>query len=235
MLHATFDFAHDKMGDILEVLLSLPRELRPTHHSDDERRRGSLIGDQRQFIERTSRQGYGLLLSRPKVKYNLTAPETMPIVCDCFLDAEPKLARRLVEEMAKAGPVFGYACVPEEERARNQLKDVIGVNTILSWVGRNPQKHIPGFYWLTLLPEVLMSEHGVLIGPIEKAALEHVKLPGAQHLFRFYDRPEEWKTTDTVAELCSTLPGVFDIEKVKPLVASVGTWQEYSEIVRNWK
>ena len=68
MLQATLDFAHYKMGDILEVLLSLPRELRPLHLSDDERRRSSLIGDQQQFIERTSRQGYGLLLSYPKVQ-----------------------------------------------------------------------------------------------------------------------------------------------------------------------
>ena len=68
---------------------------------------------------------------------------------------------------------------------------------------------------MTLLPSNLARQHGVSLAAVEHIALEHVKLEGEQNLFRFYDQPEDWQETSVVADLCASLPGVFDIEKVK--------------------
>ena len=110
-----------------------------------------------------------------------------------------------------------------------------GVNKIESWVGRDIDKYVPGFYWLTLLPEALAAKHGIPLTAVERVAREHVALPGGQHLFRFYDRPEDWRSSPVVRNLCATLPGVFDVEKLKPQLAKAKNFLELNSMLRAWK
>jgi len=65
--------------------------------------------------------------------------------------------------------------------------------------------------------------------------MEHVALEAGQHLFRFYERPEDWAATSVVASLCASLDGVFDIEMVKPKLLAAKTFQEFHTVLQDWK
>ena len=94
---------------------------------------------------------------------------------------------------------------------------------------------MPGFYWLTLLPDTLAQLHGIPLSAVEAVAKEHIELDGGQHLFRFYDRPEGWRETSAVTELCLSLSGVFDVEKVKPRLSAATNFLELNSMLREWK
>ena len=53
-------------------------------------------------------------------------------------------------------------------------------------------------------------------------------------MFRFYDRPEDWQATPAVGELCASLPGVFDVEKLKDQLATANDFLELSSMLRAW-
>jgi hypothetical protein len=56
-----------------------------------------------------------------------------------------------------------------------------------------------------------------------------------QRLFRFYDQPEDWQANSVVAQLCASLPRVFDVEKVKAQLPTVKNFLELSSMLREWK
>jgi hypothetical protein len=70
---------------------------------------------------------------------------------------------------------------------------------------------------------------------VADAAQEHVELKGGLHLFRFYTRPEDWENTVVVTELCALLPGVFDVEKVKPYLLAAKDFLALNSLLREWK
>jgi hypothetical protein len=137
--------------------------------------------------------------------------------------------------MAVANPIFGFACAPEEKQAKNRVTTKQGANTIESWVGRDTRKYVPGLYWLTLLPAALAERHGVSLAAIEGVALEHVELQGGQHLFRFYEEPENWRSASGIAAQGTFLPGVFDIERVRPQLEAAKNFLDLNTIITNWK
>jgi dTDP-glucose pyrophosphorylase len=65
--------------------------------------------------------------------------------------------------------------------------------------------------------------------------LEHVELDGHQHLFRFYEKPEDWRSANALAGLYSSLPGVFDVDKIRPALETTKTYWELNAIADNWK
>ena len=163
--------------------------------------------------------------------YDISLAAPKPIICHAFLDVEPALAKQFMVEMASLHPIFGFACTQEEGYQRNRVTTQQRVNTIESWVGRNVRKYVPGFYWLTLLPDAMAKQHGVRLSAVEDVAQEHIELEGGQHLFRFYQRPEDWQATSVVAELCASLPGVFDVEKVKVQLPAAKNFLELNSML----
>jgi hypothetical protein len=148
---------------------------------------------------------------------------------------EPPLVKKFLMHMAVTQPVFGLASAPEEREQRNRLVIKPGVNTVESWVGRDLEKYVPGFYWLTLLSDALAEKHGIPLSAVKKVALEHMELQGGQHLFQFYERPEDWRFTQEVAKLCSSLPGVFDVEGIRPSLMAAKNFLELDAALRVWK
>lgn len=235
MIWAEFKFDSGVIRQILRQFFSLPDTLRPTHHSLGEDERGQYIADPTAFIEAVNDdQRPGPYLTNRHCSYSIDLSE-QNITCLCEIDVEPGLAKQFLLHMAAARPKFAYACMFEELRHRNRTKIELGVNSIESWVGCDIRKNIPGFYWLTLLSEDLAQKHGVSLSAVEEVALEHIRLEGDQHLFRFYDHPEDWKNTDRVAHLCSLLPGVFDIGKINSLLTTVKTYAEYDALISKWR
>jgi len=79
----------------------------------------------------------------------------------------------------------------------------------------------------------MVKQHAIPLIAVEAVAREHLAME-EQHLFQFYDRPEDWQQTSAVTELCASLPGVFDIEKIKPLLPAAKNFLELNSILRVW-
>jgi hypothetical protein len=196
---------------------------------------GAVIDDRNKLILLRETNESGIYLKNSDVLYDIRVSKNKSLLCNAYFDSSPNIVREFLIYMASVFPIFGFACTPEEKEARNRVTTIQGVNTIESWVGLDTQKYIPGLYWLTLLPAALAEQHSVQLSVIEAAALEHIKLDGAQYLLRFYDEPEDWRSTRAVAELCASLPGVFDIEKVRLHLAGAKNFLDLTEMIRKWQ
>jgi hypothetical protein len=64
---------------------------------------------------------------------------------------------------------------------------------------------------------------------------ERIALEDGLHLFRFYERPEDWQTTSAVSDLCAALPGIFDVDSIKPRLQAAKDVIELGSLLRNWK
>ena len=207
--------------------------LRATRHSDGE-------DEVRRPIEDVSAP-LGSILWAEQANYHAWAPRGQ-VECTCEFKAKAALlVGAFMERMAALEPVFGFASAWDEYRHRNHLVSKIryrsGVTgTSEQFIGRDTSKYVPGLYWLTLLPEALASRHDVPLAEVAKVALEHTRLAGGQHLFRFHERPEDWaERRQALDEVCASLPGVFNIADVKRLVAGVTDDGELDRIVSPWR
>lgn len=236
MIDSTLQFSPQALRSVVAAFLSLPEQIRPTHHSLGEDEVGEPIHDRASQLEKFAKKTSSFSLTGSRVAYDIGLAGTKPIICNCFLDVEPSLAEQFVIHMATAQPTFGFACSREERYQRNRVTIQLDAKTTVeSWVGRDTQEYVPGFYWLTLLSDALAKQHGVPLSEVEKVAQKHLKLEGGQHLFRFYERPEEWQTTSAVTELSASLPGVFNVEKIKSLLPIAKNFLELDSLLRAWK
>jgi len=236
MIEAGLDF-EGAIDRVVTAFADLPEPLRPVHFSHEEKLASDAdrIDDQMRFAVFVAKSKSGFFLLGPGVTYSVRIATGKPLVCDCFLELTPEALEQFLKHMSKAKPVFGFACVPGERERRNRVTTRQGVNVIESWVGRDTKKYVPGFYWLTLLPDALAEQHGVPLSSVKAVAQEHVELEGGLHLFRFYERPEDWQETPAVTKLCASLPGVFDVEKVKLQLSAAKSFLDLNSMLRKWK
>jgi hypothetical protein len=235
VITAELQFLPSSKRQTVETFLGLPQELRPIRRSLGEDDIGTPIGDPDQFLDGVEESDSGFFLKGPGVMYDFIFARNRPTICNCFLEVQPHLAKILLIHMAAAQPIFGFACTTDELDEHNRITIKLGINSIESWVGQDTQKYIPGLYWITLLPAVLAEKHGVPLSTLGKVALEHIRLEGDQHLFRFYERPEDWRSASNVAELSSSLSGVFNIEKIKPQLRTAKNFFDLDKMLRNWE
>jgi hypothetical protein len=237
MISAELEFENGSLDGVLTAFLSLPPSLRPTHFSDDELdvSRRKAIDDSRDFALFFDKRTTGFFLSGPVLNCLVSIAPGQSIRVHCTVEGTSNLAKQFLVHMARVQPIFGFACAPEERAWRNRVTTKQGVNSIESWVGRDTQKYVPGLYWLTLLPVALAEKHKVPLSAVEGMALEHVELEGGQHLFRFYERPEDWRSAAGSARLRSSLTGVFDVEKVRPQLTAATNFLDLNGVLRNWK
>lgn len=236
MIEAGLEFDSD-VEWVVAALATLPSELRPIYFSHDEKcnSKANQISDHKKFATFLAKSKSGFFLLGSNVTYSIRIAVGKPIVCDCFIDLEPEYVRKFLAHMATVKPRFGFACLPAEREHRNRVTTQQGVNKIESWVGRDTQKYLPGFYWLTLLSDDIAKQHRISLSAVEVVAQEHATLEDGQHLFRFYQRPEDWSATSAVGQLCASLPGVFDVEKVIPILQLTKNYLELSAVLENWK
>jgi hypothetical protein len=193
------------------------------------------IGDVEVFLQIFKMPTIGVYLQNSTALYDLRRSSPSTFIVDADLEAIPDAAVRVfLIQMAIAHPIFGFACAEEELEHRNRITTKLGVNTIESWVGRDTRRYVPGLYWWTLLPASLAEQHGIPLSTIAGAAREHIELEGQQHLFRFYEKPRDWQSAAVMAELYRSLPGVFDVEKLRPKLRGATTFLELNAILDAW-
>jgi hypothetical protein len=220
---------------ILEKLLTLPQVLQPTYRSLGENEVGSPIGDPKRFVHSFELPSSGIYLKASNALYDFRRSRNGSLLLGAYFDGiAPLVAKDFLTHMAPAHPIFGFVCAPEERERRNRVTTRQGVNAIESWVGRDTQKYIPGLYWCTLLSESLAERHKVPLSTIAGLALEHIDLDGEQHLFRFYEKPEDWRSATVVDELYSELSCVFKVEQILPQLERARTFLELNSMISTW-
>jgi hypothetical protein len=236
VLEAGLEFDED-LEAVVAAFLRLPEVLRPMQFSSDEDTADAAdrVDDTNRLTNFLKRGRSGFFLLGPGVTYSIRIADGKNIVCDCFLDIGSERTIQFMEHMSKAKAIFGFACVPDEREEKNRISIQQGSNAIQSWVGRDTERYLPGFYWLTLLPEPLATRHSIPLSKVKAVAKEEYDLESGQRLFRFYDHPEDWQKTPAVDELSRSLPGVFDIEKVRHQLSSANGFLEVSSMLRNWR
>jgi hypothetical protein len=235
MIKAVLKFPLSTTDLVTKTILSLPEILRPAFVSLAEDEVGTAIGDVNVFLQTFKMPTIGVYLQNSTALYDLRRSRNSTLIVDADLDAIPDdTVRDFLIRMAIAHPIFGFACAGEELEYRNRITTQLGINTIHSWVGRDTRKYLPGLYWWTLLPASLAEQHGIPLSTIVDAAQEHIELEGKQHLLRFYEKPEDWQSAAVTAQLYPSLPGVFDVEKLRPKLQVATTFLELNAILDAW-
>ncbi len=236
MIEAGIEF-HEEIEDVLAAFGALPPPLRPIYFSHEEKivDTADQFQDEDRFSAFRARSESGFYLLGESITYSFRLAKRKPSICDCFIDVPDAVAKQFLIQMSAAKPLFGFACLPAEREYRNLIRVQQGVNNIENWVGRDTQKSVPGLYWLTLLSEGLAKQHSIPFDAIEAVALEHLTLGNGQHLFCFYERPEDWQKTNAVTELSASLSGVFNMENIRPHLLAAKNFLELSSLLRNWR
>lgn len=225
MIESVVEFKSSDLLPVIRAFCTLPQELRPTHFSFGESEPSRPIVDTESLVQALASAGSGPMLTGHKVEYSLgffhgtigkEVVKSKAIRCVCFIDVEPPALASFFLHLAKLGPAFGFACAPEELQHRNRVVVKQGCNVLESWVGRNIDKYVPGLYWMTLISDGLARTHKIPIAALKRIANEYSELDGGQHLFRFFERPQDWRDARELAAMRASIPGVFDIDKIRP-------------------
>jgi hypothetical protein len=236
MIGATLTLPSPMTDSVTRTILRLPKLLRPTSFTLAEDEPDTDIGDVEVFLKNFKMPSIGVYLKNSNVEYDLrrSGPQTFVVDADFGMTPDDTVRDYLIH-MAPLHPIFGFACAQEELEYRNRITTTFGINVMGSWVGRDPQKYIPGLFWWTLLPASLAEQHGVSLSVLMQAAQEHIELEGQQHLLRFYKKPEDWRSAaSSMAELYHSCPGIFDVEKLPPKLQGKTNFLEITAILREW-
>jgi hypothetical protein len=242
MIDLFVEFDTADVGSIVELFCTLPDELCPTHFSFGEGESDALISSVNEVLESVGKAGIGPVLKNAQVTYEIgffdglvgeDRVTSKTITCSGFLKLGVEQVKKLMKEILKSHPIFGFACLPEEREAKNRVVIQQGVNKVESWVGRDVNKYIPGFYWLTMLTNELLLKHGLQVEAIRAQALEAWEVNG-NYLFCFYEDPGDWNKSVATQQLYS-FPGVFNIEKAKKELSSKANFLELDAALRQWK
>lgn len=237
MIWAKFYFLEGALWQALSAIDRLPSAARPTHfcfeegdpRTDDNR----FVLDEK-FAAWVARHG-SFLLEANGAQWSIWRWKGVHIDCHCFLDVDGDVARAVVSRLAPVGIIFGYACCEAELYWRNNIYVRFAGGSSKTWVGRDYQKYIPGLYWTTLISEDLASQHGVSLADLAADAVEHEQISGGGHMFRFYNRPEDWSSHKTrIDQLCSSMPGFFDVGAIRRQVEHVTSEAERRRITSRW-
>lgn len=235
MIEIGFEFRPSSRQDIIKALFALPETIRPNRQCRDEGDAGTVIGDYDKFLEAFERRETGTMLKGPAGVFDISLAGNEVIRTSSFIDFDPEAITAFIIKMSCATPIFGFACIPEERERRNRVTTILRSNTVESWVGRGTNRYIPGLYWMTVISDDLMRKHNLSAEELGRIAREYVFLAGGQHFFRFYDRPEDWKTSTDVDNTIRSQSSFFQVEEAKIEISAARTFLELSMILRKWK
>jgi hypothetical protein len=235
MIRAALTFPLSMTDLVTKTIMHLPEILRPTVISLAEDEPATAIGDINVFLDTFKMPTIGVYLENSTVQYDLRRFQKNTLIVDADLgDISDDVVRDFLIHMAAPRPFFGFACTQKELEYRNRITVKFGINIMESWVGRDTRRYIPGLYWWTLLPASLAEQHGIPLSILVRAAQEHIELEGQQHLLRFYESPEDWRSAAVMGELYHSCPGIFDVEKLRPKLRGMTNFLEINAILHDW-
>lgn len=134
-------------------------------------------------------------------------------------------------ELASIEVPFAWAAHAEEFVHRNHVRR----GNVESWVGRNIADSLTGLYWWTMISAPLLHRHGVELSRLKAEAYSHEPF-GECHLFKFYERSEDWeKHAPRLNDLCESLPGIFSSRGPERLVARATGLRDFLAKLSPWR
>lgn len=241
MIEVASYFSKDDLISVLGSLQKLPEAIRPIYFSDSEYVADlqSLVSDTKRFDKFIDKNPDGFFLKGNSCLYDFKCFSQG--YSQVYLDLADDLQEYLIvffELIAESSPVFAYAADGEERKHRNRCYKTIGANHIESWVGRDVNKYVSGFYCYTLISRDLIEKHSVNIEKLSSAALLHSKLGcnDQLHLFKFYDDTREWQSqSERLDDLCYATEGVFSIRNVLSATEGINNFSDYDDVIFNWR
>jgi len=235
MIHLQFEFSQNlDYESLISKILSLKEEIKPIYFCSSEmlRSKSDRIDNAKLFDKFIKKNTSGFFMKGNGFYYYIINNKNGIVEkLDIGFDFMNQDIEYLVRCICELNPDFGFACLKEERFARNRHFYQIGANKIESWVGRDIKKQIPGFYWITLISDQLLQKYSIPPDVIISVAKEFSKFKNGLNLFKFYENPEDWKNTSEVADLCASLPGVFDISVVTPAVSNAKNVMHFLELI----
>jgi hypothetical protein len=262
MITATLYFGNGvDDGSLVESLKGLPESMRPVYFAEDEGKiiKVNVLTDDARFEKFRKRNPSGYFLyTEDKTCFDISTSRIgySRVTLDLAEGLPTGLVTVFFKGLLNRKPVFGFAYdykepVPDakgsyvisNEEARNEYDHrnryyiTIGKNHIESWIGRDLNKYISGIYWQTLLSEALLNKHHVELAALEAEAISSETLgDGSFHLLKFYESPDDWKqNAERLDNLCQRTDGIFSKKSVELAVAGVETFQEYDDIISEWR
>jgi hypothetical protein len=244
------EFESHAYNEVLSLFLYLPEKLRPVYFCEDDkgkRIQDNLIENHDKFWAFVDENPQGFALRGMKgtnLEYSIDSSRTKTFASFNELKVSPELAQVFLEHMSGAKPLFAFAGLWDEYAYRNQAfieNDIlakINISSVSACIGRDLNKYIQGLYWLTptLIPDTLLRRHNVPLQTLLDVALTYKILPGNLHLFKFYGTPQEWEIRkDKMDQLYDSLPGVFNMGKVKPSLMEFKTRDELDKNLSQWR
>jgi hypothetical protein len=235
MIRAALTFPLSMTDLVTKTIMHLPEILRPTVISLAEDEPATAIGDINVFLDTFKMPTIGVYLENSTVQYDLRRFQKNTLIVDADLgDISDDVVRDFLIQHGGPAPVLrlrlytGGIGVPESHhrqiwhqhngklgRTRHPeiYTGLISVDVAAGFIGRTTRR--PALY------------------PV-RAAQEHIELEGQQHLLRFYESPEDWRSAAVMAELYHSCPGIFDVEKLRPKLQGMTNFLEINAILHDW-
>lgn len=234
-IEATLYFKDVTASTLLSTFLAVPvADLRPERYKLDESGPDSAI--RVPDVERILSKGTGLFLKSARALYDVGTRINGTIICNCWFKADPNSVRQFVKHMALANPLFGLACDPEERVHRNLITIKFDGKTMDAWVGRDPLKAIPGIYWITVISQALIERHKLPIAELQRSAVASSIINNQTYIIEMYTQPDKWVSyQEKLDAICSSVNGIFDIEKVKNGIPNDAGYLQMSSYLAQWQ
>ena len=236
MIYTGFTFDND-IKVIINSFLELPIPFRHSRYSYGEifDRDAGAIENEEEFNKFIEKSDSGFFLLGPGVSYNFKITKNKPILCDGFIEVGLDSVELFLERICELNPIFGFACEPSELIRRNRISIKLNENEIEAWVGFDVDKYVPGLYWMTIMSEDLRKSHSISLDIIKSASIGSSAFDCGLYMFRFHERPDQWRGNLKVEDICRSLPGVFHIEDVLIQLSGVSDYLKLTSILREWK
>lgn len=224
-------------------LMQLPPPLVPIHFAQDEKvivnKNEDKVLNVESFEDFKQRNPLGFFLYSSECEYDLKYFSDTDYFNVFMIFSKGCNVVELVPEFFKRispnRPIFGYAANFEERNHRNRHFIKFGMNNIESWVGRDIDKYIPGFYWYTVLSRQIMEKHGVSLSDILPHVLSSQGNDIDTIVLQSYEDPNSWEAhADKIDALCEELNGVFSIIDVQKAARGCKSYLEYNEAIEPW-
>lgn len=141
-----------------------------------------------------------------------------------------------MDVLGASNVTFGFACCTGERHHRNQLSKKTPGGSETNWVGRDWRKYVPGLYWVTILSDDLIREHGVPRNDLMAPALTMKMLSNINMLLKFFDKPERWiEYAPQLDDVCEKTTGVFSKRRVEPSYMAAKDFLESMAVLHDFR
>ncbi|TKR30352.1 hypothetical protein FCE95_09465 [Luteimonas gilva] len=236
MTELSFHFPGEHLDAVIKALMQLPAHLKPQQfgYSEGIKNDKDMVADEKRFhaFLRKAASGFFLYLENTVYSFRINKSGEFTVDADGINAEEASI---LLRHLGPVGASFAYAADSAERKHRNRLIKNAEYGIHEAWVGRDWRRYIPGLYWLTLIPQSLADQHGVLLGELKKAAVEAEEIAPKLWLLRFFDAPENWQVNaERLDEICSTTKGMFSITPVRTIFEKTTTFLGAAAVLREW-